>query len=352
MVLNGIKRMLSTTAATIKAAHLISEGLDYKTLSRYILRITSLCDTDAILREASRCFLEILDYELFGFALDVDRKLEVWIDPKPYKGYILGIIERDFQGRYDARKIHYLESRDADAEYYSEGMDFGAILSYPVKISHHVARLYVLPKRRMLSYHDEIINIIVSTMTSTLENAEKLRHLENAATLDPLTGCYNRRGLDINLAQDVATAKRYGGELSLIMFDIDHFKKVNDTHGHDVGDLVLKATADEAADTVRKCDYIGRYGGEEFLIVLPDTGLASAVALAERLRVRIGSNRVSSVSGEVCVTASFGVGQYRDGLDLRRLIKSTDEMLYRAKTSGRDRVMPSPAVHEALALAI
>jgi diguanylate cyclase (GGDEF)-like protein len=342
--------MLSTTAATIKAAHMISEGLDYKTLSRYILKITSLSDTDAILREASRCFLEILDYELFGFALDVDRKLDVWIDPKLYKGYMLGIIERDFNGRYETRKVHYLETKDDADEYYSEGTDFGGILSYPVAINHHGARLYVLPRRRMLSYHDEIIGIIVSTVAKTLENAIKLRQLENAATIDPLTGCYNRRGLDINLEQDMATAKRYGGELSLIMFDIDHFKKVNDTYGHDAGDLVLKAIADEARALVRKSDYIGRYGGEEFLIVLPDTGLDNAVALAERLRVNIGDNTVYAGDAAVSVTSSFGVSQFRHELDMRRFIKSADEMLYKAKNSGRNKVLPLPLVHESLAM--
>jgi diguanylate cyclase (GGDEF)-like protein len=156
----------------------------------------------------------------------------------------------------------------------------------------------------------------------------------------------------------MATAERYGGELSLIMLDIDHFKKVNDTHGHDAGDLVLKATADEARALVRKSDYIGRYGGEEFLIVLPDTGLVNAVALAERLRVNIGGNMVAAGGAEVCVTSSFGVSEFRDGLDMRRFIKSADEMLYKAKMSGRNKVLPSPQahkspdMHEALALAV
>lgn len=163
---------------------------------------------------------------------------------------------------------------------------------------------------------------------------------------DSLTGCYNRRYLEEKLSKEIKRARRYQRKLSLAMCDIDHFKKVNDTYGHPVGDMVLKEVVGRLRTSIRAdIDWIARYGGEEFIIVFPETSLENTFTKADSLRRMISEKKVA-VAGwdQVFVTVSFGVSSIEkmsDGGDVSgdEMIKNADVCLYKAKSSGRNRVV-------------
>jgi len=169
----------------------------------------------------------------------------------------------------------------------------------------------------------------------TAQNAE----LERLATTDSLTGLANRRRLFDALEQEVYRAQRYGIALSLIMFDIDHFKRINDNWGHATGDWVLRQIAQETRELLRKTDQAGRYGGEEFVVVLPETDLSEALLLAQRLGQRISETAITPEhDAPMSVTVSMGVAALVVDETGEELIHRADQALYRAKQQGRNRV--------------
>ena len=183
---------------------------------------------------------------------------------------------------------------------------------------------------------------ILDLESSLKQSLEENRRL---SMRDPLTGIYNRRYLDDRLSQEIKRTFRYERSLSVVMFDIDHFKRVNDTYGHHAGDQVLRGCAECAQSGVREnIDWLARYGGEEFVMVLPETDLTGAMIVAERLRVLIESH-VTTVRGEsLSVTASFGVASFNppdqkeDLTVAETLLDCADNCLYQAKGEGRNRV--------------
>ncbi len=166
------------------------------------------------------------------------------------------------------------------------------------------------------------------------------RNLYESAIRDPLTGLYNRRHLEERLNSEYSFAARHGSPLGLIIIDIDHFKQVNDTYGHQVGDDVLKDVSDALHHLTREEDIVGRYGGEEFAIVARQTTLLQAARLAERTRIVIDGLTVRCGEDEIHVTVSVGVACHGstsyDSSD--ELFKAADQALYRAKDQGRNRV--------------
>jgi len=190
---------------------------------------------------------------------------------------------------------------------------------------------------------------LVKTIDSALAKWRQIQQakadqeeLERLANLDSLTGLYNRRVILHRLNERIKYVRRYGEELSLIMLDIDHFKKVNDQYGHLTGDGVLEEIAVLVQRNIRGTDVVGRYGGEEFIIILLKTGLSSAVDVAERVRKAIEAAEMKDPEGNVfSVTVSEGVSSYKPAEDERSLISRADDALYRAKENGRNRVEAS-----------
>jgi diguanylate cyclase (GGDEF)-like protein/PAS domain S-box-containing protein len=150
---------------------------------------------------------------------------------------------------------------------------------------------------------------------------------------DPLTNIYNRRFFMQMLEQEMERTRRYGKSFSVIMFDLDHFKSVNDRFGHAAGDMVLKSVADMIKGRIRKTDYFARWGGEEFIILLPETSVEDAAGLAEELREQLSSMTLPEVGR---VTASFGVAGYRTSDTIDTILMRADSMLYEAKAAGRN----------------
>jgi len=163
--------------------------------------------------------------------------------------------------------------------------------------------------------------------------------LERMAYVDSLTGLYNKRAIMHKLGERMKLARRYGEQLSLIMLDIDHFKKVNDRYGHIVGDDVLEKCATLVRQNIRDANTLGRYGGEEFIIVLPHTDLSSALDVAEWIRKTIETAKMTDSQGSVFgITISQGLASYKSGEDEHSLIARADAALYAAKEKGRNRV--------------
>ena len=175
-----------------------------------------------------------------------------------------------------------------------------------------------------------------------------LRHLaiaEARAATDALTGLSNRRTIDDEVKRMAATAARTGSPLAAAMLDIDHFKRVNDTYGHERGDELLAAVAGSLSAAVRGGDFVGRYGGEEFLILLPDTGREGAAAVAEKIRATIADLRLNGMGSSV--TVSLGVAVMPDDAhDSEQLVRMADRALYLAKSLGRNQVTLAAATNE------
>ncbi|WP_137173236.1 GGDEF domain-containing protein [Massilia sp. HP4] len=166
--------------------------------------------------------------------------------------------------------------------------------------------------------------------------SDLLEDVRRERNTDPLTGTLNRRGFDDAVA---AKLKKLGGPASLVLCDVDHFKRINDLHGHDAGDAVLRMLGRLLLDSAGSDDAVGRFGGEEFVVFLPATGLQEAMACAERLRATVAGHPFPHLQDGQMVTASFGVAELRPGEPWESLFKRADTGLYAAKNAGRNRTV-------------
>ncbi|PKO08331.1 MAG: hypothetical protein CVU40_16245 [Chloroflexi bacterium HGW-Chloroflexi-2] len=176
-----------------------------------------------------------------------------------------------------------------------------------------------------------VVTILVIGLVVIVVNLY-ISKLEETANRDELTGLYNRRKMDEILSREIAFSKRYGEPLSLMMMDIDYFKSVNDSYGHHAGDHYLVEFAKVLREEVRLVDYVGRWGGEEFIILLPKTNVEQAKGLAERLRYAVEVMQIESGRGLISRTVSIGIASAQSGkMDVDEIIRHADEAMYRAK---------------------
>lgn len=177
----------------------------------------------------------------------------------------------------------------------------------------------------------------LSAQTAT--DVSRLSMLERDVIVDPLTNVPNRRYFDTKFSEEVACAQRCGTEITLLLIDLDHFKAINDTHGHHTGDRVLTIVGGLLAEAIRPRDILARYGGEEFAIISPQTDIDAALGLAHRLCQRIRETRIGLPDGDTLrVTASIGVSALHPDENQSAFFERTDAALYRAKRGGRNRV--------------
>ena len=168
--------------------------------------------------------------------------------------------------------------------------------------------------------------------------AEQSAALERLSLEDALTGVHNRRHLDAQIALEWQRCQRFGHPLTIALLDIDHFKAVNDTHGHVVGDSVLRAIASHLRDHMRRVDIVARYGGEEFALIFLETPLPEAAAVCEQLCVGIGAMNCASIAADLHVTVSIGVAAAEEVSSTTSLLACADARLYAAKRDGRNMV--------------
>jgi diguanylate cyclase (GGDEF)-like protein len=191
------------------------------------------------------------------------------------------------------------------------------------------------------------VHLVCFLSHKTVLELRRMHILEQENISDPLMGIFNRRYLDRRLHEEFLRAQRYHLPLSLLLLDVDHFKKINDTYGHQTGDTVLQKLGQRILRTARDIDIVARYGGEEVAVIMPNTLYPDAVALAERLRREIAGREIVAAEenggqAAIHITASIGVSGFSRGQrvdDLAGLIRNADRALYQAKNGGRNRVI-------------
>lgn len=184
------------------------------------------------------------------------------------------------------------------------------------------------------------IAILGQNILNTSKNvSQKNNILQSMATTDVLTGLINRRYFDRRITEEIARSKRHNSNLTLALFDIDHFKKINDNYGHTVGDKILKELGDIILSNTRECDISARYGGEEFALILPETTQIEAAELLERLRQLIEAHTFLVNNLPIVVTVSVGIAQYEPEYSSKDFIDQADAALYQAKSTGRNKVV-------------
>ncbi|MEI9952047.1 MAG: diguanylate cyclase [Pseudomonadota bacterium] len=217
-----------------------------------------------------------------------------------------------------------------------------SLLVLPLLVHDRALGTLVLGSNRRGAFGDSVrptLEVLASHVAVSLANARMLKRLEELATMDGMTGLFNKRALQDVAIQKLKSAQRFKKPLSLLVCDIDHFKRVNDTYGHDVGDIVIKGFADVLKRVKRDTDAVGRFGGEEFVIVCEETDERGALLLAERIRSELEATSFHSELGPIKVTCSVGASLFPlAGQTWEALFKSTDEALYASKRGGRNRV--------------
>ena len=223
------------------------------------------------------------------------------------------------------------------------------LLIYVLSIG-DVAQIRISQLRQLRQIREENAQALEQAneaLRAQLDEINRLQEqLREQAHRDPLTGQYNRRYLDTTLQRELMRCAREESPISLLMVDIDHFKTINDTHGHPVGDEVLRQMGLILATHARAHDVVCRYGGEEFLLMLPQLPLPQALQRAEQLRRAVQSHAFLTAGGEIAVTLSVGVASYPDhGHTVDELLRSADHALYQAKREGRNRVVQANTAH-------
>jgi diguanylate cyclase (GGDEF)-like protein len=213
-------------------------------------------------------------------------------------------------------------------------------LAFPLRVGTSDFGSLVIASENFEADQVETVASLAAQVVVALENARLHRMVERQAMVDSLTGLANRRSLEESLRSELARAARFADTVCVVLADLDDFKQVNDRYGHAAGDEVLKAFAVALHKTVRESDVAGRWGGEEFALVLPGTDAAGGARLAERARAAIEARHVKMPNGDLCsVTASFGVAAYPESRELGEILAAADSALYAAKGEGKNRVV-------------
>jgi diguanylate cyclase (GGDEF)-like protein len=231
----------------------------------------------------------------------------------------------------------------------AEGKPLRSAVCCPLMLAESVMGAILVECFRQDAYTErnfETARALASYIAIALNNARqsdelkaKAAELEQASRTDALTGLYNRRHAMEKLEEERVRFQRSARPFSIVICDIDFFKKVNDAHGHDCGDAVLKTLAGLLRRHIRGQDCLARWGGEEFLLLLPETGKEGAAVLAEKLRKRVEEHEFTYAGSKIPVTMTFGVAEYAGDYDIDAAIVGADGALYKGKNGGRNRVV-------------
>lgn len=231
--------------------------------------------------------------------------------------------------KFNNVRMSILFSRESEADNFKMRHKH---VSFPAKVQED-EESYPLKE---VEERNRVLEIMVDEKTQELENL--LEQTKVLAITDKLTGLYNRLEIDKRLEESIGGFKRYGTPFSVLIIDVDHFKRVNDMYGHQIGDMCLQKTSEVLKGRMRKTDVLGRWGGEEFIVICPNIGLAESILLGESIR-RIIEEEDFDI--EENYTVSIGVASVEEGDEENCIIKRADDNLYLAKSKGRNRVEPS-----------
>jgi two-component system, cell cycle response regulator len=214
----------------------------------------------------------------------------------------------------------------------------------PIRLGAEKLGMLALAVRQQPHPRDaQLVAVIARELGGPIRIASLVEESQRQAATDPLTGLMNRRAFTAAADREIARAERHGYPLSALLLDVDHFKEINDKRGHGGGDVVLGCLGRLLTTTIRTTDYAGRWGGEEFVVLLADTGQDGGLVVAERIRAAIAAARIEDEAGEpIPVTASVGVASHLPGEGIESLLGRADAGMYLAKSLGRNRVMIGP----------
>jgi len=296
-----------------------------------------------VLKNSFTLIKNFLNFDVFAALVPQEQEVEIHIYPNgpfnpAYSEFIPGTLIRRMKkaALADMQVRVIVDSQGPDAEVPAE--DYKSVimaLSTRGK-THGYAGIY---RSTPFDYYEEsIFKRFCAHISLTLEKISLFAEVRTLSVNDGLTGTHTHFFIMSKLTEEVARSARYGSNLSIILFDLDNFKEVNDSYGHLAGDAMLKEVANALKGSVRSLDSVGRYGGEEFLVLLPETDGESARLIAERLRKRIEETELMYEENRVRLTLSGGLAVFREGMDENALIRIADENLYRAKREGKNMV--------------
>ena len=307
-------------------------------------------DLQILFEKSARALAKLVPFDAYGIGLpdddpDSGGALEaVFTAPDPVDEGFFGVLIGE-----DALAKTVLRTGETSVAGFGEpegpvfegaGAEVGEIVAAPFKAGGRTSGLIAVGRRRSRVFSErerDLVQLFVNIVAIAVHNARMYREVEHLAISDGLTGVHNYRHFREALASEVSRADRYEETFCLLMMDLDHFKAVNDTVGHQQGDEVLKAVTDALRQCSRESDYIARYGGEEFVMILPRTPLREARVVAERIRSKV--REIDAGSPALRVSMSIGVAAYPDhSPDMDAVLRSADAALLRAKSSGRNRV--------------
>jgi diguanylate cyclase (GGDEF)-like protein len=243
-------------------------------------------------------------------------------------------------------EIQFIQDTQTDVDFIPATEEIKSEISIPLVIDNRVLGILNVetgPERTLDETDVNLLSAFAGQVTIAIENAQLFKQVQRLAVTDSLTGLHNRRHFFDLASTEFERARRYNRPVSILLWDTDHFKRVNDTYGHVVGDQVLRIVAQRCRENLREVDILGRYGGEEFIALLPETDLSSALQAAERLRLAFSQNPISVQDWSIHLTISIGVASLTElGPSLENLLSWADQALLTAKETGRDRVFNWP----------
>jgi diguanylate cyclase (GGDEF)-like protein len=314
--------------------------------------VTASFDAEQIYTAIHRAATQLMPAEAFAITLVTPDSSQVeavyWVDktgrtPQQFLPKESGLTGKVLK----AQKTIYIP--DIHQAVDVEGLNNGSlehtrsVLALPLRAGDHILGMLSVQSYQPNAYSPEdqyLLEMLAATAAIAIENSRLLKEIQWLAITDPLTGLYNRRGLFQLAEREVDRYRRYGRPFCVYMLDIDQFKQINDTYGHAAGDQVLVGLANRLKQRIRDIDIIGRYGGEEILVVLTETHLSKALLAAERARSHVQQYPISTDRGEIPVTVSIGVAEIDAQIgDLATLVDRADSAMYAAKQAGRNQVM-------------
>ncbi|OGI23121.1 MAG: hypothetical protein A2287_02445 [Candidatus Melainabacteria bacterium RIFOXYA12_FULL_32_12] len=349
------RQLLTSSCIQAKIKHILDQSLiestiinEFRNLSEYVL------NTVVLNKELLLLLTSILDYNVAGiFFNDRDDKKEKTLVLSLYninleenmineikKDFFNTIFSEDFSLNRDSYTYEIFEKVNNESTSVTQLSSFQSRTIIPIvyadKVLGGLCLYHAEPEKFQSS---RIVNIVLEELKILMRIRWLYSETKFLTITDGLTGLYNRRYFQQALDREFARAKRYGTDLSLAMFDIDHFKKLNDTYGHQFGDKILAEVAKIIKSSLRRTDYVTRYGGEEFVVILPETSLERTAIPIERLRKRIEQEDFRYGDTPVRVTVSIGIANLTPSVVTEKdLLKRADMALYTAKDNGRNRI--------------
>lgn len=326
---------------------------EFYTLQQISQAIATILDIKELLKFVNDVIIGVMGVNYSTILLTNDNKINIKIT-NIYNEGALKILEDNIDCeklREVAQKsISILENNVDDEKYpFANGRGIQSMLCIPLSSKNENYGLVLVEQERSEAFDDEhlkFLTAIGNQISVALENVGLYEKMQKMATTDALTKIYNRLYFNEMLSKEMSKADKDKYPMCISIFDIDHFKQFNDTYGHLFGDLVLKTIARLAKENIREQDLVARFGGEEFVIIMPNTNINDAVALIEELRQKIGSYHVKEGSISASVTASFGIASYPEhGKTEAEVLSAADTALYKAKTEGRNCVRTFEGKH-------